>query len=57
MFFTDQKSRTTGRWSLLRRPSIPGGAMTTEFYENIWSPKGIDRLSGLAARLAALGYL
>jgi len=42
---TEQRSRTTRRWALTRRPHVPNGVLTTEFYAGNWIPNGLRRLS------------
>ncbi len=53
VMFTEQLSRTTHLWALTRRPDIPNGVMTTEFYAGNWIPDGLHRLSEHWARAAA----
>ena len=44
IFFTEQKSRTTHKWALLRRPRVRNGVVTTEFYAGRWPVDGKNRL-------------
>ena len=44
-FFAEQKSRTTGKWAMTRRPRVPNGASATEFYNGRWPGTGKRRLS------------
>jgi hypothetical protein len=55
-FFAEQRSRTTRKWSLTRRPRIRNGAMTTEFYAGRWPRDGKRRLTDHYYRAKAWRY-
>jgi cellulase (glycosyl hydrolase family 5) len=56
IFFTEQRSRTTRKWSLVWRPTVPNGVMTTEFYASKWVTEGRNRLRSHAERAHAWHY-
>ena len=39
-YFAEQRSKTTHKWALLRRPRIPNGALASEFYMARWPGSG-----------------
>jgi hypothetical protein len=47
---TEHQSYTTKTWSLLRRPSVPNGVLTAEFYAARWPGAGRTKLRDLYRR-------
>jgi hypothetical protein len=50
VMFTEHKSYTTKTWSLTRRPSVPNGVLTAEFYSLRWPGAGKTKLRDLYRR-------
>lgn len=48
--YWDQLDRRTGQFAVTRRPQVPNGVYSFEFYSGTWKPDGVKRMAALQQR-------